>query len=167
MNNCFLFILTSSLLCMTTNNNVANIKLNILNEDKDIINGCYICIIPYNSGNRKKIIKLCNGSITIKNLPKNIYKIIIYKANYKTKTIIVNIYKDLNINIYLCTYKNNRLYGYITNHVDENIDDAIVVLYRVIGNHCYFPIDFTYTDFTGEYNFFDIPKGLYIIKAIK
>lgn len=166
MNTNLLFILATALLCMQ-NDDTINIRFNIRNENNKCVNGALISILPYNSKNIVNMTTFCDGSAILNNTCKNIYKVVIHKPAYKTKTFFIKACNDINCNICLCRCKKNRLYGYITNQCNEIVDGAIVVLYRVIGKHVYFPVRFNYTNFTGEYNFFDIPKGCYIIKAIK
>lgn len=172
MINNFLFILATLFLCKTYNNNIScnnsvNITFKIINEHNKCVSGAVINIIAYNSNQVLNLATSCNGLASLTAAYRNVYKVVIYKQGYKKKTFFVNPYKNINCNICLCYCIQNRLYGFITNQNNEVINKAIVVLYKVIKKKLYLPVRFTYTDFTGEYNFINIPKGMYIVKAIK
>lgn len=167
MTNSFLFIII--ILFLLNKNNSVNIKFNVRDENNKAIKGAFIIIKEYNTGNLINVMTCCHGLASFKGIINDSYQVVIYKKGYRVKTFNVNACKDINCNICLCrcVYKVNRLYGYITDSEKKIIDRAAVVLYRVVGERRYVAKRFTYTDFTGEYNFFDIPKGNYIVKAIK
>lgn len=165
MHNKHLFFLI--MLVSINKNRKVNIKFNVKDENNRVVKGALIRIKPYNSRQLMNIKTCCHGSALLRGVFKNIYEITICKKGYKEKRFLIKACKNINCNICLCHYNDNRLYGYITDFKNEAVDNAIVVLYRVICENVYVPEKFTYTDFTGEYNFFDILNGKYIIKAIK
>lgn len=95
------------------------------------------------------------------------YNVTVKHNGYYDKSFCIIPFKNMEYEICLNKKHKNRLYGFISNNNDKKIRRALVVLYEVKEPNKYIPKHFTYTDFTGEYNFFNLPKGTYIIKAIK
>ena len=165
MNNSFLFILV--VLFLLEQNSKADIIFEVRDEKNKVIKGACISVKSCNLNNIIMGNTGCNGVATFKGIIKDKYEVIICKQGYKQKKFLVNICDNSCFGIYLCSCKSNRLYGYVTDLNNKVVEKAAVVLYRVIRDGIYYPVRFTYTDFTGEYNFIDIPKGDYIVKAIK
>ncbi|MEW8955797.1 hypothetical protein [Clostridium sp.] len=162
------YLLFLIILLLIKEKNKVNIKFNVKDENNGIVKGALIKIKPYNSREVTNIKTCSHGSALLKGVPKNTYEVTVCKKGYKEKRLLVRAYKNITCNVCLSYYyNNNRLYGYITDSKSKPIDNAIVVLYEVVCEKVYIPKRFTYTDFTGEYNFFNIPNGKYIIKAIK
>lgn len=169
MINRFLFILILMILPREKYkiNSRIYIKFNVRDENNIPIKDAKISIRAYKSKKIINILTCYRGRALTSGICKNTYKITISKKGYTEKTFIIKAFKNINCNISLCHINTNRIYGYITDINNRVVNKAIVVLYKVISKKVYIPKKFTYTDFTGEYNFFNIPKGKYIIKAIK
>lgn len=58
------------------------------------------------------------------------------------------------------------IYGKVTNHLGEPINNADVILYKHL-NKTLIPVYFTKTNINGYYFFKDIPLGIFLVKAIK
>lgn len=152
---------------MLSYNPKANLRLCVRDENNKIVDNAHIHIEDCHSNRCYNLDTDCNGVAQLKCIPKSKYKISIYKLGFIEKTFTLNVSQDLNCNICLCHRKRSRIYGYITDNSKNPVERATVVLYKVLKNNVYFPVKFTYSDYTGEYNFVDIPKGDYIVKAIK
>ncbi|MEG0307305.1 MAG: hypothetical protein RR636_05130 [Clostridium sp.] len=166
MNNAIFLFLVIFILFNEDNMKV-NIKFNVRDEHNKAINGAIIIIKPCNIKCLIKKLTYCDGGAIFKNISTGSYKVIVYKEGYKIEKFIINPCKNSSCTICLYPCKHSKVYGYITNQCNEPVDKAVVVLYRVIGEKRYFPIQFTYTDYEGRYNFCDVPKDCYIIKSIK
>lgn len=145
-----------------------NVAFNIKDNKGPIRNG-YICIRSIKT-KRFLIVKTDSyGRAVVKNICNGCYIVKACSDGYKEKFFKIQVCEDRCYDICLCKnkYEKNRIYGYIKDEKDKIIEKALVVLYEVIEKNKYNPVRFTYTDFTGEYNFIDVPKGKYLIKAIK
>ncbi len=144
-----------------------SIKINIVDENKMPLKN----VTVYGKStvsNEWILLNSCLGPwVFITNVPKGNINFIIYKEDYYIKSFDICIFSDYEFTICLCKKKKSRIYGVITNVCNEVISNAIVVLYKVIGENHYLPLRSTRTDFFGEYNFIDVQEGTYIIKAIK
>lgn len=161
-----MFILLVILLCKKCNTNIS-IKVNVMDEDNKPLKNTMVIIKPCNLDKCLKLITDCSGSIIINNIPVNRYQFLVYTKGYNKKIFFINACNNINLNICLCKYKKSRIHGYIKDIENNAIDEAIVVLYKVLCRNSYKAVKFDYTDFMGEYNFIDIEKGCYIIKSIK
>lgn len=155
--------------CLFNKKSSHTLIFKIKNINKTPIRNGYICI---QSLKTKKFFILktdSNGRAIMRNICCGLYKVKACGDGYKDKFFNINVCKDRAYNINLCeiNYSKNRIYGYIRDDKNKIIENALVVLYEVIGDKKYRPIKFTNSDFTGEYNFIDVPKGTYIVKGIK
>lgn len=148
--------------------NQYNLVFNIKDNNKPIRNG-YVCIRSMKT-KRFLIVKTDSyGRAVVKNICSGFYIVKACADGYKDKFLKIQVCENRSYNLCLCKSKcdKNRIYGYIKDEKDKIIERALVVLYEVLGENKYNPVRFTYTDFTGEYNFIDVPEGKYLIKAIK
>lgn len=143
------------------------IKFNVRDENNIPVRDAKISIRPYKCRNIRNTSTCCRGIACIRGLYKNAYKVTISKVGYITKTFIIKVYKNMSCNITFNHKKITRIYGYIVDTHKRPINRASVILFRVISKGVYVPKRFTYTDYRGQYNFFNVPKGIYIVKAIK
>lgn len=68
------------------------------------------------------------------------------------------------------THPVSHLYGVISDNQQNKITNAYVILYQIyqnLGRSKLIPIRFTRTDRFGEYDFVNLSKGCYLVKAIK
>lgn len=155
------------LLFLIGSNPKANLRLCVRDENNKTVTGAHIYIEDCHTKHCYNLDTHSDGLIKLNNITKSKYKISIYKPGFIEKTFTLNVSQDLNCNVCLCHRKRSRIYGYITDTSQCPIERATVILYKVLKNNIYLPIQSTYSDYTGEYNFVDIPKGNYIVKAIK
>lgn len=148
------------------NNRIA-IRFNIRDENNTPIKDAKISIRPCKSERIINILTCYRGRALIRGICRNNYKITISKNGYIEKTFIIKACKNTNCNINLYHINRNRIYGYVTDINNKAVNKAVVILYKVVSKKIYIPKKFIYTDFTGEYNFFNIPNGTYIVKAVK
>lgn len=150
----------------TRSNNKVNINIKIVDKRRNPIDKAEVFLL---NGNHKccKLKSNEDGVITLFGLLKGTYRILVYKDGYCKNDFFLILNYDNNYIVMLTFIKKSIIYGYIKDSKDKPIKDALVVLYKVLGTNDYEAIRFTTTDFLGEYNFINVPKGKYIIKSIK
>lgn len=153
-------------LLWTRNNNKANINIKIIDRGGNPVDKADVFVLY---GNCKYCKSKSNkdGIITLFGLIKGTYRILVYKEGYCKNDFFVTLNHHNSYVVMLTFIKKSMIYGYIKDSKDKPIKDALVVLYKVLGINDYEAIRFTTTDFLGEYNFINVPKGKYIIKSIK
>lgn len=143
------------------------IKINIVDEKNKKLKN----VIVYGrscTSNQWLLLNSCNYSwVMFNDVPKGNMEFIVYKDGYYLKSFRKYFTNNHEFTICICKIKVNRVYGIITDYLNKSIENAVVILYKVIEEDRYCPMRFTKTDFLGEYNFVDVPRGTYIIKAIK
>lgn len=155
------------LLILLNNLKRISVKINIVDENGTQLKNVEVYGKSVVSGECVILNSYCGSWVCFTNVPSGNVEFVVYKEGFYIKSFCACITENCEFTVCLCRKRKNRIYGVITNNFNDVVENAVVVLYRVIKEDVYVPLKSTRSDFSGEYNFIDIPKGTYIVKAIK
>ncbi len=143
-----------NLFCNKKSNHVC---IKIFNENCIPVCGVVIFLKNLRTNKFYSFITNKKGCILIRNIPNCKYELTTYKKKYKSKKIII----DTNIKNTFCIklkkFKTSIIEGYITNASNNKVIGATVVLYLVLSDNMYSPVQFTRSNLIGFYKFKNVP----------